>query len=134
LSLKVSVDVSHERALESHQVNGAPGNVVRYAFDPADQNVFVPAIHDRGREPAMVEAIGGNEKGAFDFRHRSCQRTRVTKVAKTGEFTGDGLRPRSSAPRVAGAVPLTTPGIVPATMTTPFHHTVRQAAIGAQFR
>ena len=55
LSLKVSVDVSHERALESHQVNGAPGNVVRYALDPADQNVFVPAIHDQGREPAMVE-------------------------------------------------------------------------------
>ena len=73
--------MGHERALESHQVNGAPGNVVRYALNPADQNVFVPAIHDRGREPAMVQAIGGNEKGAFGFRHRTHERTEKRMVA-----------------------------------------------------
>ncbi|WP_152524725.1 hypothetical protein [Novosphingobium lindaniclasticum] len=89
--------MSHERALESHQVNGAPGNVVRYALDPADQNVVVSAIHDRGREPAMVQAIRGNQEGAFDFRHRSRQRTRITMVTRTGDFTGIGLRFRSSA-------------------------------------
>ncbi|WP_197524561.1 hypothetical protein [Novosphingobium resinovorum] len=102
MSLKVGVNVGHERALESHQVNGAPGSIVRYAFDPANQNVVVPAIHDRGGELAMVQAIGGNQKGAFDLRHRSRQRTRVTKVAKTGEFTGSALIFSGSIQRAAG--------------------------------
>ncbi|WP_330701360.1 hypothetical protein [Novosphingobium resinovorum] len=70
MPLQVSINVGDKRAFEGHEINSAPGNLVPNSFDPADQNVFVSAVHDRRREAAMVQAIRGDEKGVFDFRHR----------------------------------------------------------------
>lgn len=70
MPLQVGINMGDKRAFEGHEINSAPGNLVPYAFDPAHQNVLVSAVHDRRREATMVQAIGGDEKGVFDFRHR----------------------------------------------------------------
>lgn len=70
MPLQVSINMCDKRAFERHEINSAPGNLVPYAFDPADQNVLDSAVHDRRREAAMVQAISGNQEGVFNFRHR----------------------------------------------------------------
>jgi hypothetical protein len=79
--------VRHESAFESHEINSAPGNVVTYSFDPANQNVLTATIHDGRGEAAMVQTIGGNQKGVFGLRHRNAQRMTARMVAATADFT-----------------------------------------------